>query len=136
MKRRGFTLIEIMITVAIIGVLAAIAVPAYTGYTKKAKMQKIQVPMESIAAYLDNLLAEGNLTSLHSMSGVPRRIRKGISRVSGYNGFDSDNDQITISISDATHYRVIGKLNGYSGSIMLNQNGTKWDSGDQISWIK
>jgi type IV pilus assembly protein PilA len=49
MKRvqQGFTLIELMIVVAIIGILAAVALPAYQDYTKKAKMAEVVLAASS-----------------------------------------------------------------------------------------
>lgn len=48
-SRKGFTLIELMIVVAIIGVLAAIAIPAYRDYVKRARMSEVLNAFDAVA---------------------------------------------------------------------------------------
>ena len=53
-RNSGFTLIELMITVAIVAILAAIALPSYSDYVTKSKMRTAQSDMVALAAAFDN----------------------------------------------------------------------------------
>ncbi|TMH92544.1 MAG: pilin [Betaproteobacteria bacterium] len=61
MKRlqKGFTLIELMIVVAIIGILAAVALPAYQDYTVRAKMSEVILGMSACRTSITEVYQSG-----------------------------------------------------------------------------
>jgi type IV pilus assembly protein PilA len=61
--QQGFTLIELMIVVAIIGILAAVAIPAYQDYTVKAKVQEGPSLASPIITALGVACSEGNIAA-------------------------------------------------------------------------
>jgi type IV pilus assembly protein PilE len=71
-KSAGFTLIELMITVAIIGILAAVAVPAYSDYVTRGKIPEATSALASMRIRLEQFYQDNrNYGSDDDSCGVP-----------------------------------------------------------------
>ena len=95
MKRsmqKGFTLIELMIVVAIIGILAAVALPAYQDYTVRAKVSEVILAASSGKVAVAEAAQAGG--SMGAISTVTSQTSKFVSSVS-YAVVDASNGVIT-----------------------------------------
>ena len=78
--QKGFTLIELMIVIAIIGILAAIAIPSYQNYIKKAAYSEIPLAMSSIRTAVDTCYGiEKDLRKCDTAASIGETLPKNLS---------------------------------------------------------
>jgi len=127
-RQQGITLIELAIVVAIIGILTAIAVPAYEDYVKRARRSEAQVALTELANLQERFFSQ-NLAYTSTIAGTP-----GADRIVFPNVSENGYYQIQIQAADATSYDLRAIPQGSQagdGAFRLTSAGQKqWDKND------
>lgn len=129
MRQKGFTLVEIMIVVAIIGILASIAYPSYMEYVRKSNRADAQAVMMEAAQFLERFYT---MNGTYAGASIPAGLSASPKPGTGTAKFT-----ISLPAANATTFTVqAAPTGGYSdttcGTITINAAGTKTASNGTV----
>jgi type IV pilus assembly protein PilE len=136
--QNGFTLIELMITVVIIGILAAIAVPSYSAYVIRSSRAAAQTQLLAMAALQEKIYLNSN-SYAYSVTN-PYNGTSGASNGLGKTSGKSDDNKYTFSLDitsasqtyTLTATPVTGTAQANDGNLSIDQAGRRlWGT---VAW--
>jgi len=125
--KEGVTLIEVMIVVVIVGILAAVAIPAYNDYVTRSRRSDAFTALETVRAAQEMYRAEhgGYAFNFPALAGCGTGMAGANYNISLQNVEDTDGNLLDDDNAYRGQAQAKGKQTG-DYSFQLDQNGTQW----------
>ena len=128
----GFTLIELIIVVAIVGVLAAVAMPSYSNYIKRSQRADVRAQLLQAAQYLNKFYAANDSYSVArngNAVALPARLQISPADGSPLYRLDTVNSTFAATTFELIFQPVNNMSNDPCGSFTLDNTGAKGITG-------
>jgi len=132
--QKGFTLIELMIVVAIIGILAAIAIPQYQTYVAKSQVSRVMSETGALKTVVETCLLDGKTNVNDCELGWTESNLIGDEGSTGSAENTGYNAQTGLTVTIAADESTISADFGRNAAAALASNNLTWTRDDNGSW--
>lgn len=134
--QKGFTLIELMIVVAIIGILAAIALPQYQTYVAKSQVARVMSETGALKTAVEACLLEGGQSVVTGTPADNTECNLGWtnSNLIGEGSGTELQTGLTVTLGDASTDTVIAATFGDSAAAILRTSEIRWTRSPAGAW--